>query len=130
MPGPNGNALITFRKVKIRSLYAGGNLIKIYNCGSPKLTTTPIIQTPSAIDNIYPNPTSGYTTIDLSMIKEAQVIITVSNILGEQVMQVNEGIIPEGEQQVGLDLTQLSPGIYIVNINSDNQRSSYKVIKE
>lgn len=128
--GPNGNALITFRKVKIRSLYADGNLIKIYNCGSPKLTTTQVIHTASAIDNIYPNPTSGYTTIDLSMIKEAEVIITVSNILGEQVMQVNQGVVAEGEQQVGLDLTQLSPGIYIVNINSDNQRSSYKVIKE
>lgn len=125
-----GQGLMTFKKVKVRQQSEGGNLIKIYKCGSPKLTAGATLPEKAGIDNVYPNPTAGATTIDVSVIHDSKVVITVKNILGEQLMKIDKGMMTEGEQQVPLDLSVLPAGMYVVSVEAGEQVSSYKVIKE
>ncbi|HUM47868.1 MAG TPA: T9SS type A sorting domain-containing protein, partial [Chitinophagales bacterium] len=129
-PSNNGNGLITFKKVKIRQQSAGGNLIKIYKCGEEKTTDVQVIQHIASADHVYPNPTSGNTTLELSLLADAQVLITVTNVLGERMLELNQGNMSEGDHNVVLDLSALASGIYIINVKTGQQIDAYKVIKE
>ncbi|MGB3076174.1 MAG: T9SS type A sorting domain-containing protein [Chitinophagales bacterium] len=129
-PSSNGNGLITFKKVKIGQLSTGGNLIKIFKCGEEKSTTAQVIQDRVTTDHIYPNPTTGNTVLELSLLSDADVLVTVSNILGEHVMELNLGRMSEGEHEVTLDLSAMPSGIYIVGVKTGTQINAYKLIKD
>ncbi|MBA2422209.1 MAG: T9SS type A sorting domain-containing protein [Chitinophagales bacterium] len=129
-PGSSEKGLITFRKARIRQEAEGGNLIKIYKCGGPQVTSSPLISLKSAIDNVYPNPTSGNITIEVSMVHHANVIIFIENLFGARVMQLHQGLLAEGDHQVSVDMSDLLAGMYIITVNAGGLRTSYKIIKE
>ncbi len=129
-PGSSEKGLLTFRKAKIRQEDEGGNLIKIYKCGNPQLTSPQTISFKSATDNVYPNPTSGDVIVEVSILREANVVVYVENIFGERVMQFNEGLLTEGDHQISVDMSLLSKGMYIITVYADESRTSYKIVKE
>lgn len=63
---------------------------------------------------VYPNPTSGVTTIGLSLGGTSRVGIVVTNLLGRTVARTQDRVLDAGEQQLPLDLTGLAPGAYMV----------------
>ena len=74
---------------------------------------------------VYPNPTSGMLTIDLSGIYK-EIIISTKNILGQKI----------GEQKfidqsiINLEIQQ-SPAVYFISIRTDSgEQESFKIIKE
>jgi uncharacterized delta-60 repeat protein len=73
---------------------------------------------------IYPNPSKGVYTIDLTQINEPSTI-TLYNVLGELVY--NQMLTPQTQNQI--DLTHLANGYYIARINNESRSTQQKLIK-
>jgi Secretion system C-terminal sorting domain len=71
---------------------------------------------------MYPNPTKNTFTIES---KNAIQSISVSNMLGQQVLSVNPNTM-----STSIDLTAFQNGIYIVKTTVDGNVTSSKIIKE
>lgn len=65
---------------------------------------------------IYPNPSKGIYTVDLTQVQEARTI-TIYNVLG--VLVYNQALTPQTQNQI--DLTHLTNGYYIARINSESK---------
>ena len=68
--------------------------------------------------NIYPNPSNGKFIV----MTENNVKIEILNILGNIIYQSNNSSTQE------IDLSFVENGIYIININSENERFTEKII--
>jgi len=72
--------------------------------------------------NIYPNPADGLVHFDLHNEKIAH--ISVSDYLGKQVMNLNS------VSASTIDLSELSPGVYIIRVKTEEGNYTGKVIKK
>jgi N-acetylneuraminic acid mutarotase len=66
----------------------------------------------------YPNPFNPTTTIKYDLPKEANVILKVYNILGEEVATLVNKLIPAGHQSVAFNAVKLASGMYIYRIEA------------
>ncbi len=114
-------------KFKVTSDY-GNNLliddINIYNntnVGIEKPENTNMV-------NIYPNPAQTSTIIDLTLSESSPVAYTIINATGQVVLTQNLGEISAGSHLLNVDLTNLSAGIYNVNLLIDGRLESHKLI--
>lgn len=79
--------------------------------------------------DLYPNPTEGEFTLALDNFTGDRIQITVLNELGQLVYEdLLSDNNPEGLQQHELDFSHLPNGIYLVNVTSDDQTASKKLI--
>jgi hypothetical protein len=76
---------------------------------------------------VYPTVTAGPATINYSAINSGLVQLNVYNQSGMLVMK-QQMVVVAGENSKQLDLTGLSNGFYLVQINQNNQRSIQKII--
>ena len=74
--------------------------------------------------SIYPNPSSGEFVIDLNLPKQENVLITVTNVMGEIIKQTYDGL---GTGKQVIDLSTAASGIYFVNIATNNETITRKV---
>ena len=123
----DGEGLMTFKKAKISQ---AGNVIKFYVIVPPKETSGNSNVTQMPTEMVYPNPTSGLTYINLSLLKDESVTVSVVDIMGKQMLSENRGVIQEGDIDLPVDLSNFPQGIYLVNVNAGSQSFSYKVIKK
>lgn len=72
----------------------------------------------------YPNPTTGKVNLRLTNKSLDDFQLTVNNVLGKVVQERNVRL--GGEQEVQLDLTGMSRGVYFVRISN----STYSVVKK
>jgi hypothetical protein len=72
-------------------------------------------------NTIYPNPSNGLYTIDLSVKSE----ITICNVLGEIILTQT---MEAGKQ--ALNLQQQASGIYFVRLVSEGKQEGFKLVKE
>ena len=86
----------------------------------PEIDTNPIYNELT----IYPNPSKGIYTIDLTQIQEPTTI-TIYNVLGELVY--DQLLTPQNQNQI--DLTHLANGYYIAQINNHLKSIQQKLIK-
>lgn len=73
--------------------------------------------------SIFPNPTTGMVTINYSLTKASHVMIEVYNALGELVMNSNTNV-PAGLQSKQMDLSDLTNGVYSMNIIANGMKTS------
>ena len=83
-----------------------------------------------AISNVYPNPTTGTTTIDYSLVNASDVTVEVVDIAGKVVYAVNNGTQVAGDYKVSFDAAGYSNGVYYVNITSNESTVTKKFIKK
>lgn len=76
---------------------------------------------------IYPNPNNGMFNVAFELITEANVIITVSDLLGKTVYEESFGNY-SGPYNKQIDLTSLQKGIYLVNVQVGNDRINKRII--
>ncbi len=79
---------------------------------------------------IYPNPYKNDATIEYNLVKNTNVKINVTNILGNKLGQ-KEFYQTTGTYKINLSeiSNNLSKGIYFVNLTVDNKVYNYKIIK-
>lgn len=82
--------------------------------------------------NIYPNPFSQSTTVELAMTESSAVNMEVFNLLGEKVYSSSKGILSPGNYRFNWNGTSsegatLSSGLYLVKISAGNAAIINKV---
>lgn len=79
---------------------------------------------------ISPNPVKSLATVSLNLEKGAKVTLSVSNLVGQQVMNLDKGQMTAGTKQFTLDASNLPSGIYLVTALVDGQKMTRKMIVE
>ncbi|MFT4601042.1 MAG: PKD repeat protein [Arenicella sp.] len=80
--------------------------------------------------NVYPNPTTDITNIQLAGVEGQEYSITVLNSMGQQVHSVYKGGLSNGLNSFEYNTSELAKGIYIVRIESEGKLQTVKLIKE
>ncbi|MBT6808040.1 MAG: T9SS type A sorting domain-containing protein, partial [Flavobacteriales bacterium] len=77
---------------------------------------------------VHPNPSKGIFNIDLVDVKNGDYLISVSNILGEEVYSDSRGV--NTTTSTTINLSDLESGIYMLNIQNGDSSISKKLIIE
>jgi hypothetical protein len=77
---------------------------------------------------IYPNPTYGNITIDLRNTTTDNYVITVSNILGEEVYSYQAFV--NGAFKKNVDLSSFAKGVYLLNISNSSSSVTERIVVE
>lgn len=77
---------------------------------------------------IFPNPASERATIQLSLDEEQSIEINLMSINGQLIRKEMREYYPN--QSIEMDLTTLNPGIYMVNIQTDTEQFTKRLIIE
>lgn len=79
--------------------------------------------------NTFPNPAQGQTTLNLELPKAAKnVTLRILDTQGKTVFTQNFKDLPEGQQQIPLDISQLAAGTYFYSIIADDQTAAATMI--
>lgn len=78
--------------------------------------------------NVYPNPAKELLNIDLSLLKNATVVIFVTDITGKEVAQIANNENQVGKRNYQWNVGGLQNGIYFLNIKTDNTLQVKKVM--
>ncbi len=80
--------------------------------------------------NVYPNPVKDIAKVTLTLTQTSNVTISVTNLVGQQVMSLNKGTMNAGSQQFSMDASNLTTGVYFVTVNVDGQKYTQKLVVE
>ncbi len=78
--------------------------------------------------NVYPNPLSDIINIQFSLKQPENVSFEVYNLLGEKVLGVNNNTYAQGNHNVKISSENMSQGIFYLNILTDDQKYTQKLI--
>lgn len=81
-----------------------------------------------SLDQNYPNPFNPSTNINFALPKSAEVRLLVYNLLGQQVAELVNGNLKEGNHSVRFDASQLSSGVYIYRIQAGSFVQTKKML--
>ena len=84
------------------------------------VAVAPVIPTEFSLSQNYPNPFNPSTTINFGLPVASNVTLKIYNILGEQVADVVNQVMPAGYHQVVFDGSKLASGLYIYRIEAGN----------
>jgi len=78
----------------------------------------------------YPNPTSSNINIEYSLGAESDVNLHLYNVKGDLVSRTDIGFMSEGIHSFKLDLAnnRLSPGVYVMQLKSNNSIQTNRII--
>lgn len=77
---------------------------------------------------VYPNPTSGILNISFELNQSTQAVISVSNLMGQELMKVSGNQFNAGVNEAKLDLSALNAGIYLYTIRAEGKSFTGRVI--
>ena len=101
------------------------------NCLAPIFLHNEEVGTSGITANIYPNPTLGNFTVEVSSETTRELVIEVYDVLGNLVMNKQQRV-SEGETKLNLSIEDNQSGIYFVRITDKENKEIYKgnLIKE
>lgn len=71
---------------------------------------------------LFPNPTNGLLNIEFNLVSSQHVTIDVLDLTGRLVISKDLGILPAGYSLQRVDLIGHSEGLYLLNMNVNNDR--------
>ncbi|MBP5411825.1 MAG: T9SS type A sorting domain-containing protein [Bacteroidales bacterium] len=77
---------------------------------------------------IYPNPTNSHATLSFEMTNDEQVTLNIYDITGRMISNKNLGYLPYGTHTENIDCNNMSNGIYFVNIKTNNNTKTIKLV--
>lgn len=96
------------------------------SCGSGRAAASPIGK--SELDvKIYPNPNNGQFTITVDKASAGDVQYAIYDITGKVIESKN--VESDGRLETAVDISRLPSGTYIINVTTDNQEFTKKIIK-
>jgi hypothetical protein len=103
----------------------------VYNANTT--TITPLVvgveenKTENVEVSVYPNPAKNNANVEINLVKDEPVTITVLSVMGQVVYSQTFNNLPVGKQTVSLNCENWSNGIYNVNISTSNGNVSRKL---
>jgi hypothetical protein len=78
--------------------------------------------------SVYPNPTDGSITVLLNKNAEQDNKITISDLIGRELLKMN---VNKGDAQAIIDMSDLPTGLYLVSIfSNEGKLTTLKLVKE
>ena len=132
---PNGSGQITIQAEKGPNNNASlnGTIYYFYYLGAIEMTKTETtLSTDSfginGLINIYPNPSSEYVNISLSLKEAAQVKINIYDIHGKIVQTILNEKKSAGSFITTWNRSNIASGVYILEIDADGRKHNSKLI--
>ncbi len=82
----------------------------------------------SSFAKLYPNPTGDAATVSVTLRKDDHIIVSVTNVNGQEVIRAADGNYKAGEQQIILNTSALANGSYFVQIATGSQVTKMKMV--
>ncbi len=79
------------------------------------------------ITGIYPNPTSGNTSIDFELSENENVKIELLDITGRSIITLMNGSLNAGQHHITFDASNLSSGVWFINISTPTSSVTKKL---
>jgi PKD repeat protein len=79
---------------------------------------------------VYPNPTSGISTISVSLNQASEININILDITGRQVMNVINTDLAAGKYNYNVDMSGVPNGVYFANITTKFGMQTVKIVKQ
>jgi len=133
-PAVDGMANVRVDMLKLRT---ADNLVLAATHGRGLLTTTYEMDIYDGVKNnttedielkVYPNPASHWLNIKAEIGESTEIIVTISDLSGRIIH--TEKLKTGGQFQHQLDVSNLSKGVYLVGLRSENQQWQKKVVVE
>jgi hypothetical protein len=103
-------------------------------CTSVRTPATVTVTSTAGIDNneeatllVYPNPASDFVNIEFSSVEQGEAILSIYDMLGKKVYDVNLGQI-NGKVVKTINTSTYAKGVYNVKLNINNHDHNTKVI--
>ncbi|MCA0430781.1 MAG: T9SS type A sorting domain-containing protein [Bacteroidetes bacterium] len=117
----------------------GDGTVNQHNVASQSTVMCSVLQQPSSVSifknnlqivdfNVSPNPTTGNLFLNFKNNNLKDYTVTIYNSIGQQ-FNFNS-IVIEKDNVLNLDLSNLSNGLYILNISGNGSKFSHKIIKQ
>ena len=81
-----------------------------------------------ALGQNYPNPFSDYTTINYTIRKDATVSVSILDLLGNTVSELENGNQVSGEHTTSFYSSTVAEGMYLLQLKVDNTIKTKKII--
>jgi hypothetical protein len=78
--------------------------------------------------SLFPNPTDGFTNIELVLAEKSEVSIAIYNLTGSKVAAVANATLVAGGHTFTYDTRQLKPGMYVCQIETSTGKTSRKLV--
>jgi hypothetical protein len=78
--------------------------------------------------SMSPNPANDFCQLNYSLAQGSHVVLSISNLLGERVLQQDLGLLNAGAQNFKLDVSGLSTGTYLVSLQTEEGIGTRKLI--
>ena len=82
-----------------------------------------------ALLSVQPNPATAVTTIRVNLKGINFVTITITDVQGREIDDVFKGNLSEGVNEMQVDLSEYTQGVYFCKLNSGNKISTVKIVK-
>ncbi|MGZ6416714.1 MAG: T9SS type A sorting domain-containing protein, partial [Bacteroidia bacterium] len=91
---------------------------------------TGINETSNSIQNtmLFPNPATQNTTLLFNLKNTGEIKITLFDITGKEMMLIADEEMQKGNQQININTSKLSAGIYICKVQSDGGERLLKLV--
>ena len=77
---------------------------------------------------LNPNPANAEVEVRYRLSESGQTTLTVSNMIGQQLLLIDQGNQNEGDHTSYLNVSNLSAGVYIVNLRANNKIATQKLV--
>lgn len=84
----------------------------------------------SYVSQNFPNPVNGSTTFNVNLDKAANVTVALANVMGQQLMVSDKGMLNTGAHKITLDCSTLTSGIYFYSVKINGESFTHKMIVE
>lgn len=79
--------------------------------------------------NVAPNPTTGFTSVTMSLPEEARIRMELVDIMGRSVQDLISRDMTNGTHKFDIDMTSFSSGIYFLRVSMNQHSLMTKVVK-
>jgi PKD repeat protein len=104
-----------------------GNVVPVLGLNSLATNSTRNLDNFGKIE-LFPNPTSSDITVKMNIQSEQEMEISINDVSGKRILTKNQSV-NAGEQTVNLDVNDLIPGVYFLQIRSEKGAKSMKFVK-
>lgn len=115
---------LTARNGDVTATATRTNLIEVI------LNTSVEIETPGEfrLNGAYPNPFNPETTVRYEVPEAGMVGFEVHNLIGQQVLRINDSFVSSGNHSIRVDATGWSNGVYLYTIKYGGQIKTGKMV--
>jgi len=77
---------------------------------------------------VFPNPTSYYSNLEITLSKTSNVIVSIHDISGKVVQNIILGKVEAGKRVLPIDLSNVESGLYSYTIDAEGVRLTDKIL--